>query len=195
MKGYMMQDRIKATDGMLYYIVNKIRPDLAKRIQKTNKLDTMIIGLGGQGTKHAGMMHDFGTTVVCGVAPGKGGMRIHEVIPAYNSVKEALEEHPDIVAASIWRHYVTAKDAAIETIEAGIPLIVLITEFIPLKDVRDILVQPGGVEILILIGLGGIFICVQGLSRTIEDLQLYAVRAVLFRAEYIRAVDIDGDGV
>jgi len=135
-----MQDRINATDGMLYYIVNKIRPDLAKRIQKTNKLETMIIGLGGQGSKHAGMMYDFGTTVACGVAPGKGGMRVHEVIPVYNSVKEALDEHPDIVAASIWRHYVTAKDVALEAIEAGIPLIVLITEFIPLKDVRDILV-------------------------------------------------------
>jgi len=135
-----MHDRIKATNGMLYYIVNKIRPDLAKRIQKTNKLETMIIGLGGQGSKHAGMMNDFGTTVACGVAPGKGGMRVHEVIPVYNSVKEALNKHPDIVAASIWRHYVTAKDAALEAIEAGIPLLVLITEFIPLKDVRDILV-------------------------------------------------------
>jgi len=139
-----MQDRINATDGMLYYIVNKIRPDLAKRIQKTNKLETMIIGLGGQGSKHAGMMYDFGTTVACGVAPGKGGMRVHEVIPVYNSVKEALDEHPDIVAASIWRHYVTAKDVALEAIEAGIPLIVLITEFIPLKDVRDILVAAHG---------------------------------------------------
>lgn len=135
-----MKDRIDATEGMLYYIVKKIRPDLAQRIQETNKLETMIIGLGGQGTKHAGMMNDFGTTVAAGVAPGKGGSRVHEVIPVYDQVKEALEEHPNIVAASIWRHYATARDAAIEVIEAGVPLVVLITEFIPLRDVRDILV-------------------------------------------------------
>jgi len=135
-----MKDRINAIDGMLYYIVKKIRPDLARTIDETGRLETMIIGLGGQGTKHAGLMNDFGTTVSAGVAPGKGGRRVHEVIPVYDSVKEALEEHPAIVAASIWRHYSTAKEAAIEAIEAGIPLIVLISEFIPLKDVRDILV-------------------------------------------------------
>ncbi len=135
-----MKEKIDATEGMLYYIVNKIRPELAKQIKKTNKLETMIIGLGGQGTKHAGLMSEFGTNVTAGIAPGKGGTRVHEIIPVYNTVKEALEKHPHIVAASIWRHYSTAKDSAIEAIEAEIPLIVLITEFIPMKDVRDILV-------------------------------------------------------
>ena len=135
-----MSERINAADGMLYYIVHRIRPELAKKIVQTNKLETLIIGLGGQGSKHAGLMEAFGTTVAAGVAPGKGGSRVHEVIPAYNNVKEALEEHPNIVACSIWRHYATARDAAIEAIEAGIPLVVLITEGIPLRDVRDVLV-------------------------------------------------------
>ena len=135
-----MEDRIKATDGILYYIVKNIRPDLAEQIARTDKLETLIIGLGSQGLKHAGLMNDFGTTVAAGVAPGRGNNRIHEVIPVFNTVSEALEEHPNVVAASIWRHYATAKDAAIEAIEAGIPLLVLITEFLPLKDVRDILV-------------------------------------------------------
>ena len=66
-----MSDKIKATDGMLYYIIEKIRPELAKKVAKSNKLETMIIGLGGQGTKHAGLMNDFGTEVAAGVAPGK----------------------------------------------------------------------------------------------------------------------------
>ncbi len=136
-----MNEKINATDGMLYYIVKKIRPELAKRVQANNKLETLIVGLGGQGSKHAGLMHEFGTTVAAGVAPGKGGSRVHEVIPVYNTVKEALDEHPDIVACSIWRHYATARDAAIEVIESGIPLVVLITEGIPLRDVRDILVS------------------------------------------------------
>jgi succinyl-CoA synthetase alpha subunit len=55
-------------------------------------------------------------------------------------VKDCLDEHPNIAAASIWRHYSTARDAAIEVIESGIPFVVLITEGIPLRDVRDILV-------------------------------------------------------
>lgn len=135
-----MQSRIISVDGILYYLVKNIRPDLAKRIAETNRLETLIIGLGGQGSKHAGLMHDFGTTVTAGVAPGMGGSRVHEVIPVYETVKEALADHPDIVACSVWRHHATAKDAAIEAIQSGIPLVVLITEGIPLRDVRDILV-------------------------------------------------------
>jgi len=136
-----MSGKIKATEGMLFYIVNKIRPELGRRVAQTNKLETLIIGLGGQGSKHAGLMHGFGTTVAAGVAPGKGGSRVHEVIPVYETVKDALRVHPNIVACSIWRHYSTARDAAIEAIESGIPLVVLITEGIPLRDVRDILVS------------------------------------------------------
>ncbi len=135
-----MSEKINATDGMLFYITSRIRPELAERIRETNRLETVVIGLGGQGTKHAGLMQNYGSEVVAGVAPSKGGSRVHETIPVYNSVSECLEEHPNIVAASIWRHYSTAKDAAIEAIESGIPIIVLITEGIPLRDVRDILV-------------------------------------------------------
>jgi succinyl-CoA synthetase alpha subunit len=135
-----MTDRIHAREGMLYYIIQKIRPELAKRVAEADRLETLIIGLGGQGVKHAGLMRDFGTTVAAGVAPNRGGTRIHETIPVYNTVREALDAHPHIVAASIWRHYATARDAAIEAIEAGVPLVVLITEGIPLKDVRDIIV-------------------------------------------------------
>ena len=136
----MTDPSIGATDGMLFYIVRKIRPDLARRVAATKRLDTIIIGLGGQGTKHAGLMHEFGTSVVAGVAPGQGGTRVHEVIPVYDSVRACLAEHPDVVAASVWRHYSTARDAAVEAIEAGIPLVVLISEGLPLRDVRDVIV-------------------------------------------------------
>ena len=135
-----MDEKIKATEGMLYHIVRRIRPRLAERVAESGRLDTIILGLGGQGSKHAGLMHDFGTSIVAGVAPGATGTRVHEVIPVYDSVRECLADHPDIVAASIWRHYSTAKEAALEAIEAGIPLVVLITEGIPLRDVRDIIV-------------------------------------------------------
>jgi succinyl-CoA synthetase alpha subunit len=85
-------------------------------------------------------MHDFGTSVAAGIAPGGAGTRVHEVIPVYDTVKDGLADFPDVVAASVWRHYSTAREAAIEAIEAGIPLVVLISEGLPLRDVRDIIV-------------------------------------------------------
>jgi len=136
-----MDARIKATDGLLFHLVRKLRPGLADRVAKSGRLDTIILGLGGQGSKHAGLMHDFGTSVVAGVAPGGAGTRVHEVIPVFDSVKDCLAEFPDAVAASIWRHYSTAREAALEAIEAGIPLVVLISEGLPLRDVRDIIVS------------------------------------------------------
>ncbi len=136
-----MDARIKATDGFLFYLVRTLRPKLAERVAESDRLDTIILGLGGQGTKHAGLMHDFGTSVVAGIAPGGAGTRVHEVIPVFDSVKDCLAEFPDVVAASVWRHYSTAREAALEAIEAGIPLVVLISEGLPLRDVRDIIVS------------------------------------------------------
>jgi succinyl-CoA synthetase alpha subunit len=131
--------RIPAHKGMFAHMIKTARPDLIEQIEKDQEIQTMIIGLGKQGTRHAGMMRDFGTTVTAGVAAGKGGQRIHETIPVYDNVADCLAEHPHIAAASIWRHYTTARASALEVIEAGVPLVVLISEFIPLRDVRDIL--------------------------------------------------------
>ena len=125
---------------MLCHLIKHARPDLVKTIEKTQEVETAVVGLGGQGTRHAGLMRDFGTTVTAGIASGRGGQRVHETIPVYDNVADCLEEHPNIAAVSIWRHYSSARDSAIEVIEAGIPLVMLITEGIPLRDVRDILV-------------------------------------------------------
>lgn len=132
--------RLDANKGMLYFMVKQLRPELAKKIDETGIIRTAVVGLGGQGTKHAGLMRDFGTTVTAGVAVGKGGTRIHETIPVFDTIQDCLKAHPDIVAVSIWRHYTSARESALECIEAGIPLVILITEGIPLRDVRDILV-------------------------------------------------------
>ncbi|MFA5102252.1 MAG: citrate/2-methylcitrate synthase [Candidatus Thermoplasmatota archaeon] len=126
--------------GMLYYIIEKKRPDLAKKIKQSGVIETVVIGLGGQGTRHAELMQQYGTTITAGIAPGRGGTRLLETIPVYDTIAECLKEHPHIAVASVWRHYSTAKDATIEAIEAGIPMVILISEGIPLKDVRDILV-------------------------------------------------------
>jgi succinyl-CoA synthetase alpha subunit len=132
--------RVPAHTGMLCHMIKHARPDLVKKIEETQQIETIVVGLGGQGTRHAGLMRDFGTTVTAGIAQGRGGQRVHETIPVYDTVKDCLEEHPNIAAASIWRHYSSARDATLEVIEAGIPLVMLISEGIPLCDVRDILV-------------------------------------------------------
>jgi len=129
---------VKAADGMLAYLVGKVRPELADRIRRTGRIETAVIGLGRQGTRHAGLMKAFGTTVAAAVAPGRGGTRVHETIDVYDSVAGVLEAHPDVAAASIWKHHSTAADAAIEAVEAGIPVVVLITEGVPVRDVRKV---------------------------------------------------------
>ncbi|MCX6665919.1 MAG: hypothetical protein NT038_07690 [Euryarchaeota archaeon] len=131
---------IAPDEGMLYHIIEKRRPDLAKKIRNTRTIETVVVGLGGQGTRHAELMQQYGTAITAGIAPGRGGTRLLETIPIYNTISECLTEHPNIAVASIWRHYSTAKDATIEVIEAGIPVVVLISEGIPVRDVRDILV-------------------------------------------------------
>ena len=132
--------RIPIDQGALYFLIKEIRPELASYIKEKQTIESVIIGLGRQGTKHAGLMKEFGTNVTAGVSVGRGGTRIHEVIPVYDRVNECLKEHPNIAVASIWRHYSGVRDIAIEVIESGIPIVVLISEGIPLKDVRDIIV-------------------------------------------------------
>ena len=104
---------ISPEKGMLFYIIKKIRPRLAERRREAGKIETVVVGLGGQGTRHAGLMQDFGTTITAGIAPDRGETTILETIPVYDNMKECLKEHPNIAVASIWRHYSTAKDAAL----------------------------------------------------------------------------------
>ncbi|KAA0002684.1 MAG: hypothetical protein FE048_03305 [Thermoplasmata archaeon] len=125
--------------GMLYYLIKKIRPELAHKIKENKKIETVVVGLGRQGTRHAELMREYGTTITAGIAPGRGGTKLLETIPVYNNIEECLAEHPDIAAASIWRHYSMAKNATIEVIESGIPIVVLITEGIPIKDMQSII--------------------------------------------------------
>ncbi len=133
-------ERISAGHGMLYYLIERSHPEIAKHIKETNEIDTIVVGLGRQGARHAGLMQEFGTKITAGIAPGRGGTRVHETIPVYETVKDCLKDHPYIAAASIWKQYSTARDATIEVIEAGVPVVVLISEGIPIRDVRDILV-------------------------------------------------------
>ncbi|MEM0382459.1 MAG: succinate--CoA ligase subunit alpha [Nitrososphaerota archaeon] len=85
---------------------------------------------GRQGSFHTEQMLRYGTRVVAGVTPGKGGSEVHGV-PVYDSVEEAVRRHPEINASIIFVPAAGAVDACYEAIEAGIGLLVPITEGIP----------------------------------------------------------------
>ena len=95
---------------------------------------------GSNGTFHTQQCIEYGSQVVAGVTPGKGGST-HLELPVYNTVHEASAQH-DIDATVIYVPAPFAADAILEAIEAEIPLIVCITEGIPVQDmipVSDIL--------------------------------------------------------
>jgi len=91
---------------------------------------------GRDGSFHAKQMLDYGTKVVGGVTPGKGGQEING-IPVFNSVKEA-KEATDCNAAVIYVPAKFAKDAMLEDIANNIPLVICITEGIPVLDMVEI---------------------------------------------------------
>ena len=87
---------------------------------------------GGQGTFHSEQAIAYGTDMVGGVTPGKGGTR-HLDLPVFNTVKEA-NENLEIDASVIYVPPPFAADSIIEAIDAKIPLIICITEGIPVQD-------------------------------------------------------------
>lgn len=87
---------------------------------------------GREGSFHAEQMIEYGTTVVGGVTPGKGGMQ-HLGRPVFNTVQEAVTAEGANTSV-IFVPPAFAKDAIMEAADAGLPLIVCITEGIPVKD-------------------------------------------------------------
>ncbi len=87
---------------------------------------------GAQGSFHTKLMVDYGTEIVAGVTPGKGGTQVHN-IPVYDTVEEAQEKH-SANASIIFVPAPYASDAALEAMENRIKTIIIITEHIPIKD-------------------------------------------------------------
>ena len=91
---------------------------------------------GSEGTFHSEQMIEYGTNVVCGVTPGKGGST-HLNKPVYNSVQEAVINE-DINTSIIFVPPAFAADAIMEAAESGIKTIVAITEGIPVSDMSKV---------------------------------------------------------
>ncbi len=118
-------------------IFNILRGNLEDSDYK--KKGVIVQGItGSYGSLHAKNMISYGTNIVAGVTPGKGGQKFEEKVPIYNTVKEAV----DASGAKISIIFVPAKfflGAAKEALEAGIKLLVAIPEHVPVRDTMKVL--------------------------------------------------------
>ena len=100
----------------------------------------MVQGItGNEGRFHTKAMLDYGTRIVAGVTPGKGGQEV-EGIPVYNTVDEAVRKH-GVDTSITFVPPAFARSAVLEAIDAGIKNLVVITELIPQRDAIDFIAK------------------------------------------------------
>ncbi len=87
---------------------------------------------GSAGSFHAKQMIEYGTNIVAGATPGKGGQEVHGV-PVFDTVKQAVEE-TGANASVVYVPPAFAADALLEAADAGVPLVIAITEGVPVQD-------------------------------------------------------------
>jgi succinyl-CoA synthetase alpha subunit len=102
------------------------------------KQPVIVQGITGKyGTRHTKLMIEYGTNIVAGITPGKGGQKFEDTVPIYETVKEAVDK----TGAKISIMFVPAKfflGAAKDALEAGIKLLVAIPEHVPVQDTMKI---------------------------------------------------------
>jgi succinyl-CoA synthetase alpha subunit len=96
---------------------------------------------GTQGRFHTRLMLDYGTKVVAGTTPGRGGQEV-EGVPVYDTIAEAQEVH-ELDASIVFVPAPFALDAALEAIDAGLDPVVVITEGIPVRDSIELVARAG----------------------------------------------------
>lgn len=105
-------------------------------IDKSTRL--LVQGITGRdGSFHAKQMLEYGTHVVAGVTPGKGGQKFEEKVPIFNTVADAVKK-TGVNATVIYVPPPFAADAMMEAADAGIPFIVCITEGVPVLDMTRV---------------------------------------------------------
>lgn len=130
----------------------------------TEKTKVLVQGITGkEGSKVALQIQNYGTKVLAGVTPGKGGQEIHG-IPVYNSIKEALENHPGINTSFVAVPNFACFGAMEEAINAKISLVNVLTEHIPIQDTAKAIAmaRKNGVKI---VGPSSIGIISPGLGK------------------------------
>ncbi len=95
---------------------------------------------GGEGSFHTRTMLEYGTKVVAGTSPGKGGQKFDEKVPIFNTVADAVAKE-GINASVIFVPASFAADAVLEALDAKLELVVCITEGIPTFDMVKVTVQ------------------------------------------------------
>ena len=103
-----------------------------------NSTRLLVQGITGRdGSFHAKQMIEYGTQVVGGVTPGKGGQKFEQEVPIFNTVAQAVKE-TGANATVIYVPPMFAADAMMEAADAGIPFIVCITEGVPVLDMTRV---------------------------------------------------------
>src|SRR5213592_5119158 len=101
----------------------------------------LVQGITGSfGAKHAQLSIDYGTQVVAGVTPGKGGQTFDhdgKKVPIFDTVAEAMK-HTGATASAVFVPPPFAADAILEGVDAGLDLVVAITEGIPVRDMIQV---------------------------------------------------------
>ncbi len=109
---------------------------MAILVQPDSKI--LIQGITGSfGGRHAQLSLDYGTQVVAGVTPGKGGQTFADTVPVFDTVDQAVRETGAEVSA-IFVPPPFAGDAILEAVDAGVGLVVAITEGIPVMDMMRV---------------------------------------------------------
>ena len=105
---------------------------------------------GHEGRFHTTLMQNYGTKIVAGVTPGKGGQLVSSV-PVYNTVLEAVNNH-NANTSILFVPASAARDAVLEALDAGIKTLVIITEGIPQKDAIEFITKATREEGVIIVG-------------------------------------------
>jgi len=107
------------------------------------KTRVIVQGITGrEGMARTRLMKDYGTNIVAGVTPGKGGEEIYGV-PVFDSVEESIEQKGPVDASVIFVPAALVKDAALEAIDTGVKLLVIVPDRVPIFDVLEIASSAG----------------------------------------------------
>ena len=99
-----------------------------------NNTRLLVQGITGrEGSYHSKRCREYGTNLVAGVTPGRGGVMFDDDVPVYNTVEQAVAE-TDANVALVFVPPPFAPDAIVESVDAGIPVVACITEGIPVGD-------------------------------------------------------------